>query len=307
MSASWRIMVLEDDEDLRDALATALQLKGHTVAAVASGDEALALARRSKVDLLVTVVRMAGMDGLQTLEKMKVIYPELKSIVITGYASDDAPTRAIDLEASDYLYKPFGPNDLLNSVHRVMEAPAERQGYEKLLGDTVARFRKVVAHAASAVTTAIASSQLATLEGLRDRAFQGFYVAVRSAKLDLDKALYEWSTLEKLEADREDLKTPGVHIKQRQELEEGYRYLVDLNRALSTTDRVYAFGKPIEGSMSAGDFRPFYLKVRQGRISAELVMMGPFLRTLDEFALRQSTELKNLYDQVWGVAEHEMA
>ncbi|MEW6279112.1 MAG: response regulator, partial [Candidatus Eremiobacterota bacterium] len=104
---SQRILVLEDDSHMRGTLVRLLDEEGYQVSGVASGPEAIALSSRSEFDLIVADIRMEGMDGLECLASLRQVRPSMKSIVITGYASTDAPARALKVQAEDYLHKPF--------------------------------------------------------------------------------------------------------------------------------------------------------------------------------------------------------
>lgn len=97
--------------------------------------------------LAVTDVRMAGMDGLDTLAALRRVHPHLRSIVIPGYASGEAPTRAIQQHAWNCLYRPFIRDDLLGSVRRVLEADAERERTGSLIDTLVVFLRTVDAFA----------------------------------------------------------------------------------------------------------------------------------------------------------------
>lgn len=294
---SWAILIVEDDPTLRDILVTTLEdYDQYLVYGAASPSEALALARENIFDLVVTDVRMDEMDGIQCLQQMRHIQPDLRSIVITGYASDDAPGRAIRVEAEDYLFKPFGIAQFLTAVERVLEVEKEKTFYDQILG-AVNHSIRVIARLAG---TAISQAELASLERLRDRAFQSYYVAIRSGMLVQGDALGTWDRLEQLEADRELLKSPGFHGKERQALADGYRHLVELMAALSraglrtqTTSR-----KP--NQVAPPDFYRFYRRIKSGELSVEQVKLAPFLRVLPAESRAANPELEELYEKAWG-------
>lgn len=117
-----KILVVEDDPLMLGALEILLSDEGYEVITASSGLEAIERARETQVDLVVCDVRMAEMDGIETLSHLKAQHPHTRSIVITGYASPDAPIQAIKLGVDDYLMKPFDDRQFVQSVRRSLEA-----------------------------------------------------------------------------------------------------------------------------------------------------------------------------------------
>ena len=122
-----RILVLEDDIDLRTMLSEVLSDEGHFVEAVGSGEEALQRMSEQSFDLLVTDVRMAGLDGLEALRQARDLQPELDSLVVSGYTSEAETLRALQLNVGGYLKKPFSLHDLLLRVRQILQ---QRQSEE---------------------------------------------------------------------------------------------------------------------------------------------------------------------------------
>ncbi|MEW6279166.1 MAG: response regulator [Candidatus Eremiobacterota bacterium] len=285
------ILVLDDDQLLRSTIAENLEEEGYEVHQAASGPDALVMAASHDFDLIVADVRMAGMDGLECLAALKKLQPNARSIVITGYADEDAPSRAVKVQASDYLYKPFRLHELLTAVNRVLEARKEQATYGRLLGGLLAGARKLVGAAAQAMQEGPA------LDSHREQVFQGFYVGVRSRKLTQSEALLVWDQLERLEERREGLRT-GQAAEGRQDLVQGYNYLMDVITAFQRTD-MYIHQKRAPGQIDTQRFGEFYQRVRNGELSLEQVKLAPFLRILGAEVM-QSQELQDLYKKVWG-------
>ncbi len=107
-----RILVVDDDPGMREYLEIMLSREGYEVNAAPGGKEALTLCRRHKFDLVVTDLKMPGMDGVDLLKAVKAISPETITILITGYASGETAVAAMKEGAYDYLEKNFEPNDL---------------------------------------------------------------------------------------------------------------------------------------------------------------------------------------------------
>lgn len=145
-----RILVVEDDEFLRDTLQTELELAGYQVTVAADGLAAIERSRQEAFDLIVTDVRLPGMDGLQALSRLRELQPQARSIVITGFADPQAPVTAIKLKVDDYLQKPFTAEQFLASVKASLEqalASLRHQRSSRRLEDLLARVVALVREA----------------------------------------------------------------------------------------------------------------------------------------------------------------
>ena len=118
-TAPERLLVVEDDAYLREELMRVLSRRTpYTADSAANGEEGLEKALGQRYDLLITDVRMPGMDGIELLERLKERQPALVGIVITAFADEDATIRALKVGASDYIRKPFSIRDLISAVDR---------------------------------------------------------------------------------------------------------------------------------------------------------------------------------------------
>lgn len=117
---SARLLVLEDDAQLRNVMETVLKSQGYDVQTASSGQEAVKLTLQAPFDLIIADIRMDGMDGLEALRQAKESQPEVGSLVVSGYASPDDTARAEALEVGGYLKKPIKMNVLLEHVQRVL-------------------------------------------------------------------------------------------------------------------------------------------------------------------------------------------
>ena len=119
-----RVLVVDDEEGIRDLLAKTLQLAEYDVDLAEDGRSALERLRVMPYDLLITDLRMPGVDGLTVIREARRLKADLPVIIITGYSTEATAIEAIDLGVQGYLTKPF-------RVPRVLNAAA------KALGETI--------------------------------------------------------------------------------------------------------------------------------------------------------------------------
>jgi CheY-like chemotaxis protein len=117
-----KILIAEDERDIRDLVAFTLRFAGHEVVAVGNGEEAVEMARIEMPDLILMDVRMPRMTGYEACEKMKAD-PHIKDIpvVFLSAKGQDAEIRTgLDLGAAEYLLKPFAPMELTQRVSELL-------------------------------------------------------------------------------------------------------------------------------------------------------------------------------------------
>ncbi len=123
MENPYRLLVAEDDGEMRALLKKTLSHEGFEVETACDGSEALdKLAQDSRFDVLISDVRMPNKDGEQLVPEVKRLYPDLKIIVISGYAELEQYLRLVHKGAFDYVTKPFKIPDLLEVIDRATEA-----------------------------------------------------------------------------------------------------------------------------------------------------------------------------------------
>ncbi len=114
-----KILVVEDDDLLREALSDTLQLAGYQVVSAEDGSRALRLLNAELVDLVVSDVQMAAMDGHALLRNIKKQWPRLPVVLMTAYGSIEKAVKAMRDGAADYLVKPFEAEVLIEMVTRL--------------------------------------------------------------------------------------------------------------------------------------------------------------------------------------------
>ncbi|GGO63542.1 sigma-54-dependent transcriptional regulator [Bowmanella pacifica] len=119
-----KILIVEDDAGLREALIDTLLLGGYQILEADCAEAAMALLGHEEVDLVVSDIQMGQMSGLSLLRSIKQKLPNLPVLLMTAYATIDDAVQAMRDGATDYLAKPFAPQVLLNLVGRY--APAQK-------------------------------------------------------------------------------------------------------------------------------------------------------------------------------------
>jgi CheY-like chemotaxis protein len=112
-----RILVVDDDEDIRAALIDFFRIISHEVMAVASGEEAIEKVRHRRFDVVVTDLRMPDTDGLSTIAALRDLDAALRFVVTTGYATPSIEAECLAAGAAQVLCKPFD----LEEIQRVVE------------------------------------------------------------------------------------------------------------------------------------------------------------------------------------------
>ena len=102
-----RIMIIEDDEEMRSLLKDFPEEEGFETDSVSNGADALRKLSKDHFDLVITDIRMPGLTGLDILPRIRRLKPETPIIVITAYGSDDVRRRSLERGATTYLEKPI--------------------------------------------------------------------------------------------------------------------------------------------------------------------------------------------------------
>ena len=115
-----RILVVDDEASIRDVLAKALALDDYAVDLAEDGETALRLARATPYDLLITDLKMPGMDGIELQHRIKQIDQNIVTIIITAFAAVDTAIQALKDGAFDYVMKPFRSLEFLARVRSLL-------------------------------------------------------------------------------------------------------------------------------------------------------------------------------------------
>ena len=122
------ILVVEDDDALRDALLITLEAEGHQVTGAEGGHPALAALARRTFNMVVSDLRMSPMDGLTLLSEIHHRYPGLPVMLMTAFGDVDKAVSAMRGGACDFMLKPFEPKTLIDAINRYAIPPAPADG-----------------------------------------------------------------------------------------------------------------------------------------------------------------------------------
>ncbi|HEY6610867.1 MAG TPA: sigma-54-dependent Fis family transcriptional regulator, partial [Pseudomonas sp.] len=116
-----QIIFIDDEAPIREAVQQWLELSGLSVRTCARAEEALALLDADFPGVVVSDVRMPGMDGLALLGRLQALDPELPVLMVTGHGDVPMAVAALQQGAYDFIEKPFTPERLLDSVRRALD------------------------------------------------------------------------------------------------------------------------------------------------------------------------------------------
>lgn len=141
-----RILIAEDEGRVSQALSRALSMPeggGYVVETRESGEEALSRFREVHFDLLITDLRMPGMNGLELISKCRQASPGVKSILITAFGSPEVEEKAYELGVDAYLTKPFSMRKFVRAVQVALESRYELDTRRSLERDSARETSKI--------------------------------------------------------------------------------------------------------------------------------------------------------------------
>jgi len=120
-TAGEPILIVDDDEDIRETMSFIMEKEGHRVITAASGEEAIELLRRYKCKIAFIDIKLPHIDGLETLLRLKEISPGLMTVMMTGFKNEvrEALEKARQSSVITCLYKPFDPVEATNIVKKM--------------------------------------------------------------------------------------------------------------------------------------------------------------------------------------------
>jgi DNA-binding NtrC family response regulator len=121
MAKKPRILVVDDEAVVRESLKDWLIEDDYEVGLAASGEDAVSIAREKSWDVILLDLKMPGMDGLETLKRLRKMMPEAEILMMTAFATIDTAVQAMKEGAFDYLVKPFDPDEIEMHIKKIVE------------------------------------------------------------------------------------------------------------------------------------------------------------------------------------------
>lgn len=290
-----KILVVEDSESMNEILVSTLSDQGYDVDSVFNGPRAIEKCEKTTYDLIVTDVRLPGIDGVEMLQALRRLQPKVKCIVITGYAGEDTPVRAIRLKVDDYLFKPFSLLYFLRSVRRTLRGEQEKKEKRALFSRLFERFGLTMGDPTEEALEALVEE--------RQEAFRGLYVGIRSGYLSDRAALELYTKLELLESRfRSLLNKPDADTARLNEMGAIYR---GAQERLEDFKAGKAQETPNQGMLQPEQFGPLFRAVTNSEITFEELMYAPLLRKTPDSRFETMGELVELKKRLWHASEPE--
>jgi DNA-binding NtrC family response regulator len=147
MGEPTRILVVDDDEDIRKTLTTILEDKGYAVDTARNGREAMMKTKSKTYNLALIDIRLPDMEGTALLTRIRDTTPNMRKIIITGYPSLRNAIDALNRGADAYIIKPFDVTEILQIIEEQLRKQAEeaKYGQNKVAEFIETRFRELQA------------------------------------------------------------------------------------------------------------------------------------------------------------------
>jgi two-component system response regulator HydG len=150
-----RILIIDDHDSMREGMAVVLKKSGFEVAGVRSGAEGLNAYKKSSFDLVITDLKMEGIDGIEVVRQLKAHDPDCVVMVVTAFGSIETAVAAMQQGASDFITKPFSPEVLRAKVNQALQLAGTRRQLQRAIAHNEVLSRE----AAAAVGTMIGQSE----------------------------------------------------------------------------------------------------------------------------------------------------
>ncbi|MBN9418269.1 hypothetical protein ABS71_09770 [bacterium SCN 62-11] len=296
MSSAARILVLEDDSIMLELLCEALEGAGYEARGAGRPELAVEMSSKIPFELVISDIRMAGpTDGLGAIAAIKKYQPKVKVVMITGYASDDCPRRAIELQVDDYVHKPFRVPAMLDVVRRTLHRRngilAPLLGLRNLLSAPLRLMEKS--------NTRRVAQLVVLLEQEKQKVLQGFFVALRSKSISKSAALDTWDQLERLEQMSARLTEQPTEAAV-QSVGAAYRKIFERIGYYEKTGHVASAAARQPGQVSRPGFGTVVDKVQAGEIGLEELVQLLLVRSEPRRQAELSVKVQELYRGLTG-------
>lgn len=120
---TWKVLLVDDEEEFVSTLAERLGLRGIDVATASDGEEALRMVEEVRPSIVVLDLMMPGMNGVEVLQQIKRNHPDMRVLLLTGHGSTREGIEGMRLGADDYLMKPINIDELIEKLRMATKVP----------------------------------------------------------------------------------------------------------------------------------------------------------------------------------------
>ena len=131
MGGTDRILIVDDDENIRKVLETILEDEGYTVESADTAKKGIEKSEKSFYNLALIDVRLPDMEGIELLAKMRDTKPKMRKIIITGYPTLQNAVAAVNKGADAYVMKPFDVEKILQTIRDQLKKQKEEKSYSE--------------------------------------------------------------------------------------------------------------------------------------------------------------------------------
>jgi len=137
MNKNARVLVVDDDENIRKVEVAILEDEGYVVESVGTAKEAIEKSKRKFFNVALIDIRLPDMEGIELLTKFKDTTPKMRKIIVTGYPTLQNAVEAVNKGADAYIVKPFDVEKVLNTIQQQLSKQEEERRFNQ---DKVAQF-----------------------------------------------------------------------------------------------------------------------------------------------------------------------
>jgi len=168
-SITTRILVVDDEPNIRLPLVRALELSGYSAAGAESGQRALEMLRAARYDVMVLDMRLPGLDGIEVMRAARQIQADLIILILTGHATLQSAITAVKAGASDYLLKPIGTQGIIDAIRAALQKQQAHARRQQLIQTAIEALRAAESIAPTTDSVAPPHSETTATPGERFR------------------------------------------------------------------------------------------------------------------------------------------